>query len=264
MSVSTDPATGTVRRAHRWDRGPGRIGRSPVRKGRHGVGSSGSRTRTPAVAPIRSAVALPPRPGPAAPVGRCPDQAPAHRWPVPASAGRSSALAAVCRAEPGFPSTVSPAVRPADPRPALPVAVGFGHVPAGRLLALVGDGGDAVVAPAPSPPLRLLPGGVPRGEPVDVADPVTLTRRGQIALVAAAAVATLAVILAAWWSASGGASAPARPAPARVVVQDSDTLWSIAVRIAPDRDPRDEVSDLRRLNRLADTVLIPGQELRTR
>jgi LysM repeat protein len=46
-------------------------------------------------------------------------------------------------------------------------------------------------------------------------------------------------------------------------VHDGDTLWSIASRVAPDRDPRDEVTRLQRLNHLDGVQLAAGQVLRT-
>jgi LysM repeat protein len=48
------------------------------------------------------------------------------------------------------------------------------------------------------------------------------------------------------------------------VVQPGDTLWRLAGRVAPDRDPLAEIDELRRLNHLDGPVLRPGQVLRTR
>ena len=52
--------------------------------------------------------------------------------------------------------------------------------------------------------------------------------------------------------------------PANVTVHRGDTLWDIASRVAPDRDPRAEVAVLQRLNHLDGTALQPGLTLRTR
>jgi LysM repeat protein len=49
-----------------------------------------------------------------------------------------------------------------------------------------------------------------------------------------------------------------------VVVRPNDTLWSIAARIAPDRDPRVVVSELERRNDLTDPTVHVGQVLRAR
>jgi Tfp pilus assembly protein FimV len=55
---------------------------------------------------------------------------------------------------------------------------------------------------------------------------------------------------------------PERPAPqVHYVVQPGDTLWSIARRVAPGRDPRPVVDALVRSNDLRGGGLQPGQEL---
>jgi Tfp pilus assembly protein FimV len=123
---------------------------------------------------------------------------------------------------------------------------------------------DLRIAPCPAPSgpdatvLRLRPPADPASAP-----PLRLTRRGL--LVVGAAVALLAGVLVWLAAASAPAAAPAREAgPATVTVVPGDTLWSIAGRVAPDRDPRAEVDRLRQLNQLAGAALVPGQVLRTR
>jgi hypothetical protein len=87
-----------------------------------------------------------------------------------------------------------------------------------------------------------------------------LTRRGRavvlglLVLVASLASAVL------FTTASRADDPPAGP-PATVVVQPGDTLWDIAGRVAPRRDDRDVVADLRRLNGLPDSVVRPGEVL---
>jgi LysM repeat protein len=49
-----------------------------------------------------------------------------------------------------------------------------------------------------------------------------------------------------------------------VTVRPGDTLWGIASRVAPQRDPRAEIALLQRLNGLHDVALVPGQVLRLR
>ena len=103
----------------------------------------------------------------------------------------------------------------------------------------------------------------PSARAVRDTSPLRLTRRGYVAVGLLAAVLTTALL----WLAH--ASAPsARPAvggsPAAVTVHDGDTLWTIATRIAPQRDPRTVVAALERINQLAGPVLQPGQVLRTR
>ena len=95
-----------------------------------------------------------------------------------------------------------------------------------------------------------------------VAPPLRLTRRGIRVVAAAVALLAGVLVLAAWASAPKAHSSA--PAPAVVSVQGGDTLWSIASRVAPNRDPRLEVADLQRINHLTDTALYAGQVLHTR
>jgi nucleoid-associated protein YgaU len=60
----------------------------------------------------------------------------------------------------------------------------------------------------------------------------------------------------------GSATAPAGPAPARVVVHAGDTLWGIAGRLAPTADRRDVVASLVEVNHLPGPgAIAPGQFL---
>jgi len=93
---------------------------------------------------------------------------------------------------------------------------------------------------------------------------IRLTRRGVITVVSAVVLASCLMGGIAWASAPptavGGADTPAT-----VTVRPGDTLWSIALRSAPNRDPRAEVDQISSLNHLADgQTLSPGQVLRTR
>jgi Tfp pilus assembly protein FimV len=99
----------------------------------------------------------------------------------------------------------------------------------------------------------------PPRDPLGVA-PIRLTRRGITVLTSL----VLAVGAGLVWLATASAPAPAAPpsAPAAVTVRSGDTLWSIATRVAPQRDPRAEVAALQKRNRLADVELVPGQVLR--
>jgi LysM domain len=167
----------------------------------------------------------------------------------------------------------------------LPLAVGFGspvEVHPRRLRAVPGLPVEFVGAPRSGQPGRViaLPVGdtlgyrpaldgssfagpttaLVRPEPV----PLRLTARGRAVLLVAAAAIGLAVVVAAWFGASSSAApAPSAP-PTQVVVHDGDTLWSIAGRIAPNRDPRAIVDQLLRVNQLDTPTLVPGQVLRTR
>jgi Tfp pilus assembly protein FimV len=86
-----------------------------------------------------------------------------------------------------------------------------------------------------------------------------LTRRGRAVLVLLPAVLALS-------SAFVGMSAPfaqADPTASSrtVVVRTGDTLWAIAERVAPARDPRDVVAALERANHLAGAVVLAGSRL---
>lgn len=92
------------------------------------------------------------------------------------------------------------------------------------------------------------------------APPIRLTCRGVVALGAAVA-ACCATLL--WLAARSAPSArSSTPAPTSVTVRAGDTLWSIATRVAPQRDPRSEVGALQHANHLSDVALVPGQVVR--
>ncbi len=128
--------------------------------------------------------------------------------------------------------------------------------------------GQPAVTPV-RPPVR------PAGRPDRIADvavlhpprdlapatrPLRLTRRGVVVL--AALVATLAGALL-WVAAVSAPASVAAPAGVHsVTVRSGDTLWSIASRVAPTRDPRAEVAALRGANHLGEADLVPGQHLR--
>jgi hypothetical protein len=95
-----------------------------------------------------------------------------------------------------------------------------------------------------------------------VAIPLRLTRRG--VLVLALAVAALAVALVSLAARSAPSHGAGRSLPATVTVRSGDTLWAIASRIAPDRDPRAEVAELQRRNHLVGVDVTAGQVLHTR
>lgn len=101
------------------------------------------------------------------------------------------------------------------------------------------------------------------------AAPLRMTRRGIAVLVAASIIAAGLLLLLAHASLglapSSSAAAPAQGssvAAGSVVVQDGDTLWSIAQRVRPTRDPRQVVDQLERVNHLHSATLSPGQTLK--
>jgi nucleoid-associated protein YgaU len=109
----------------------------------------------------------------------------------------------------------------------------------------------------PQPPLRLAT--VVALHAPSEAPPLRLTRRGVVVL--GCLVAVLAALLVGWAAASAPAPAKASHVTS-VTVRAGDTLWAIATRVAPDRDPRAEVDALRRANHLDGVDLVPGQVLR--
>jgi LysM repeat protein len=222
-------------------------------------------------------VATLPRPsGVDAPVDRAePGLVALLRPPVPGVIDRPSAF----RAPTAKPVVARPASRPADQSGA---ATGASTSSGVRLL--VGGRGLStdLVEPGIASPRRASVS-FPVAEPIVIEQPdrlgsavagraaersVRLTVRGWVVLGALAVAVAAAFLLIAHLSASsagsvGGASRPAVAASA-VTVRSGDTLWSIAARVAPDRDPRAVVDDLQRLNHLTDAGLVPGEVLRVR
>lgn len=88
-----------------------------------------------------------------------------------------------------------------------------------------------------------------------------LTVRGRVVVVAVLLLAVLA--LWAWWGNPTAASNVQRhPVSRSVVVKPGQTLWDIAGRVAPNRDPRRVVADIEDLNGLTDPGdLVAGQSL---
>ncbi|MGN6605753.1 MAG: LysM peptidoglycan-binding domain-containing protein [Jatrophihabitans sp.] len=89
-----------------------------------------------------------------------------------------------------------------------------------------------------------------------------LTRRGVRVATLAVAVLCLALIALARHDAPAASPSHAVPAGSVVTVGPDDSLWTIATRVAPDRDPRAEVADLQAANHLRDDVVRAGQQLR--
>jgi hypothetical protein len=94
-----------------------------------------------------------------------------------------------------------------------------------------------------------------------IAAPLRLTRRGVTAIAVVVAALAVGLVWLAWLSAPAAPAAAHRPDS--VTVGTGDTLWSIATRVAPARDPRAEIAELQRINHLASADLTAGQVLRT-
>ncbi len=93
-----------------------------------------------------------------------------------------------------------------------------------------------------------------------VASHTRLTRRGRVLLL----LALVAVLFGAFSlgrSVSEAAPPSAYSAEHVVTVEQGDSLWTLARRVAPDHDPRDVVAKIRDLNDLSSSGLVPGQQL---
>lgn len=126
-------------------------------------------------------------------------------------------------------------------------------------------GGGLLALPRPAErvrPERVRPEQArPEQARLEPALPVHLTRRGR-ALLVVALVALLSAAFCVGRSASQAATAqgPVPPLP-QTTVQTGDTLWSVAKRAVPGRDPRDVVARIRELNHLQGAALRVGQQL---
>ncbi|MEO3932729.1 LysM peptidoglycan-binding domain-containing protein [Micrococcaceae bacterium Sec7.4] len=97
--------------------------------------------------------------------------------------------------------------------------------------------------------------------------PLKLTRRGRFVFIGVPLILLAALIL----SFSGFLNAPAKAAESAselsltptvtVTVQPGESLWAIAEAVAPERDPRDVVTDIIQLNNLEAARVVPGQAL---
>lgn len=111
---------------------------------------------------------------------------------------------------------------------------------------------------SPAVPPHSQPGKPPR---------LRLTRRGRIVLIGLPLVLLAAVIL----SLTGLLNSPAKAADTAsgltvtptvsVTVQPGESLWAIAGKVDPDRDPRDVIVDIVQLNDLQAGKVMPGQQL---
>jgi hypothetical protein len=90
--------------------------------------------------------------------------------------------------------------------------------------------------------------------------PLRLTRRGR-AVVLAFFVLMASLASAVLFTTASRASDPGTGPPPTVVVQPHDTLWSIATRTSPRRDPYAAVAEIQRLNDLDGYVVHPGETL---
>lgn len=91
--------------------------------------------------------------------------------------------------------------------------------------------------------------------------PVRLTPRGR-ALALGLGVLVLLLLISLGRAGSQAATATGTGPQLRpTTVQPGETLWSVAQRIAPGRDPREMVAQIRRVNHLPSSGLRVGQQL---
>lgn len=84
-----------------------------------------------------------------------------------------------------------------------------------------------------------------------------MTRRGRLVVLA---VALMVMLLPGAWRAMATAQVEG-PATVAVTVQPGDTLWGIAAAIDPGADPRALIAEIRELNAMTQSGLVPGQVL---
>ncbi len=121
---------------------------------------------------------------------------------------------------------------------------------------------NSIIAPATYAGVRA----ARRGARPEVIRTARLTRRGRILVKGVLGSALAAVVAAtAVRIATAATSEPTRldapPATVTVVVQPGDTLWSIASRLNTPEDPREIVSEIKEVNQLASSRIMPGDVL---
>ena len=88
-----------------------------------------------------------------------------------------------------------------------------------------------------------------------------LTRRGRLVLLLLVLTVLMgAVVALSGYSAASDARGPAQPTRT-VVVQEGDTLWGIAARLAGPGEVREVVHELQELNALPTPELVEGQRI---
>lgn len=108
---------------------------------------------------------------------------------------------------------------------------------------------------------RVVPDNGVRAHRAQTRSSIRLTRRGRI-LVMLVLVSAFLV----GWSTLGGSTADASVESSSivgqvVVVQQGESLWSIAQDIAPSTDPREVILRIREMNNLGTDHVFPGQSL---
>lgn len=90
---------------------------------------------------------------------------------------------------------------------------------------------------------------------------VRLTRRGRTLLLLTTALLLLVAISVGRTGSQAATFTETGPALQQTTVQQGETLWSVAQRIAPGNDPREVIAQIRRINHLQGSSLQAGQQL---
>jgi hypothetical protein len=88
-----------------------------------------------------------------------------------------------------------------------------------------------------------------------------ITRRGRLVLLVLAVGLLLAAISVGRAGSQAATATETGPALTQTTVQQGETLWTVAQRIAPHNDPRDVIAQIRRINHLQSSSLRVGQQL---
>jgi len=119
--------------------------------------------------------------------------------------------------------------------------------------------------PVRTAPVRRVSGLTAPGRSASERTPVRLTRRGRIAVTAAAVllVGTVSMALAGAAQATGHGNAHAAPGAGvtKVEVRPGQSMWSIGEAYDPDADTRVVIQEIMQLNSLTSDQLQPGQVL---
>ena len=100
-----------------------------------------------------------------------------------------------------------------------------------------------------------------RPAPRRAAGHTRLTRRGRLVLLVLAVGLLLAAISVGRAGSQAATATETGPSLQQTTVQQGETLWAVAQRIAPDNDPREVVAQIRRINHLESSSLRVGQQL---
>jgi hypothetical protein len=134
-------------------------------------------------------------------------------------------------------------------------ATALRHPPTARTF----ERGSSSPRPVPRPASRVQRTVVVRPAEGAAVSAATYRRRRLTVLAAVTLLAAVLVLLAGRIGHADAELDGPPPAPAVYVVQDGDTLWSIAAKVAPDADRRDVVGQL--TDAAGGDALVPGQRI---